>query len=302
MILRLVSIFILMAMATPLLSVVVQAQPAPGNSPAKRMSIVPTVEEMRQFQREELKKKQEAFQKTLKAEFGQGRPKDASKSVIYVSDKKTWFEAEEHCQSVHGTNLVSVTSADFNTSLGQAVKSMASNPKARVWVGLRRPSSYFVWSDTTPYYFENWGFFTPWKKDEWKNCVSARGVRDHRGEANFNWVTEDCWEKRSFACWKKDSKPTRFSVASVPARPRKPETLIPDCPLMASRRETASGARNWCDANARCVGYRIHSVYKQIKMADKRSFVRFYQDGTECAQNRLDRAKRQNFIFIKKDK
>jgi hypothetical protein len=126
------------------------------------------------------------FQKTLLTEFGQGRPKDAGQSVIYVDQNKTWFEAEKDCQRTYSSNLVSVSSAAFNASFGQSVKSMASNPQARVWIGLRRLAAYFVWSDTTPYYFENWRFFTPWKKAEGKNCVSARGVRDHRGDAKFN--------------------------------------------------------------------------------------------------------------------
>jgi hypothetical protein len=300
--LRLVIAGILMAVIAPLLSVGVNAQPVPGNSPAHRLNIVPTAEEIQQFHKEELKKKQEAFRKTLLTEFGQGRPQDAEKTVIYVNQKKTWFGAEKHCQAAYGSNLVSVSSAAFNTSLGHAVKTMSSNPQTRVWIGLRRPAAYFIWSDTTPYYFQNWRFFTPWKKDKWKNCVSARGVRDHRGGAKFNWVTEDCWEKRSFACWKKDKKPTKFTVASVPVKPRKPETLIPDCPLLKSQRVTAIEARRWCTANAQCTGYRVHSVYTQMKLADKPSYVRFYQDGTECAQTRLDRAKRQNFVFIQKDK
>jgi len=297
--LRLVKVGIFMAVIAPLLSVSVQAQSLPG---AKRLNIVPTAEEIKQFQQEELKKRRDAFQKTVKIELGPGRPQDASKSAVYVDEKKSWVAAEQHCQRAYGTNLVSVSSAVFNASLGQAVKTMASNPQARVWIGLRRPAEYFIWSDTTPYYFENWRFFTPWKKDEWKNCVSARGVRDHQGGTKFNWVTEDCWKKRSFACWKKGSKPTNYSVASVPVQPKKSESLMPDCPLLTSQRVTAIAARQWCTANVKCVGYRIHSVYTQMKLADQPSYVRFYQDGTECSQSRLDRAKRQNFVFISKDK
>jgi hypothetical protein len=300
--LRLVRSLILMTVVAPPLAAALQAQPVPGNTPTQRLNIVPTAEEMQQFQREELKKKQEAFQKTLLTEFGEGRPEDAGKSVIYVDQKKTWFEAEKHCQQAFSTNLVSVSSGAFNASLGLTVKTMASNPQARIWIGLRRPAAYFIWSDTTPHFFENWRFFTPWKKDEWRNCVSARGVRDHQGGAKFNWVTEDCWEKRSFACWKKGSKPTKYTVASVPVQPRKPETLMPDCPLLKSQRVTAIEARQWCTATAQCTGYRVHSVYTQMKLADKPSYVRFYQDGTECAQTRLDRAKTQNFVFIKRDK
>jgi hypothetical protein len=37
---------VLMAVIVPLLSVVVQAQPVPGNTPAHRLNIVPTAEEM----------------------------------------------------------------------------------------------------------------------------------------------------------------------------------------------------------------------------------------------------------------
>ena len=302
MFLRLVKSAIFMAVIAPLLSVGLQAQSLPGDSPANGLNIVPTAEEMKQFQQEEFENKQADFRKRVAEEFGNGRPQDAGKSVVYVAEKKTWIAAEQHCQQAYGTNLVSVSSEAFNASLGQAVKTMASNPQARVWIGLRRPAEYFIWSDTTPYYFKNWRFFTPWKKDEWKNCVSARGVRDHRGSAKFNWVTEDCWEKRSFTCWKKGSKPTNYSVASVPVQPRKPDSLMPDCPLLKSQRVTAIAARQWCGANAKCVGYRIHSVYTQMKLADQPSFVRFYQDGTECSQSRLDRAKRQNFVFISKDK
>ena len=291
-----------MAMVVPPWVTAVRAQPVPGNTPAKRLGIVPTAEEMQQFQREELKKKLEAFRKRLTTEFEQGRPKEAAKSIVYVDHKKTWFEAEDHCQSVHGTNLVSVASDAFNASLGETVKTMASNPQARVWIGLRRPAAYFVWSDTTPYFFQSMSYFMPWKTGEVKNCVSARSVRDHRGGAKFNWATEDCWEKRSFSCWKKGAKPTKFSVASRPVQAGKPESLIPDCPLLESQRVTAAAAKKWCAENSQCVGYRMHSAYAQIKMADKMSFIRFYQDGTECSQNRVDRTQQQNFVFIRKDK
>ena len=60
-------------------------------------------------------------------------------------------------------------------------------------------------------------------------------------------------------------------------------------------------ARKWCAEKTECVGYRVHSVYTQMKLADSPSYVRFYTSGTECSQTRLVRGRQQNFVFIQKD-
>ncbi len=296
---RLVSAFLLLGMFALLLSAT-SAQSSLSGSPEKRLNIVPTAEEMQRFQREELKKKLEAFRQRVTEEFEQRRPKDAASTVIYVDEKKTWFEAEDYGRAAHGTDLVSVPSETFNTSLGKAVGTMASNPKAPVWIGLRRPSRYFVWSDSTPYFYGKWRHFTPWKEANWRNCVSVRGASNHRGDMSLSWVAEDCWRKRRFACWKKGKKPTEFSVVSRPVKPHRPESIVPNCPMLKSERVSALAARQWCSEKTECIGYRLHSVYTQIKLVDSPSYVRFYKKGAGCSQTRLVRGSLQNFVFIQK--
>ena len=203
-------------MIAPLWSAGVSAQAPTVSTPAKNLNIVPTAEEMKRFQQEEVPNKLEAFQKRVAEESVLGRARDAGKAIVYVDERKTWFEAQDHCRAVHGTDLVSVPSKAFNTSLGKAIGTMASNPKAPVWIGLRRPSRYFVWSDSTPYFFSKWRQFTPSKEANWRNCVSARGASNHQGVMSLSWIAEDCWRKRRFACWKKIQ--SRQSFLSRPDR------------------------------------------------------------------------------------
>ncbi|KAL1006843.1 hypothetical protein UPYG_G00077910 [Umbra pygmaea] len=106
-----------------------------------------------------------------------------------IEKKKTWSEAREFCKAIGG-DLMSIHSAqDLNNSPFHASDA--------AWIGLRYmdPNTGFVWVDSSPFEYENWGFGEPNNYNDKEHCAEVqffygRHWNDRHCDAYNDWVCE----------------------------------------------------------------------------------------------------------------
>ena len=105
----------------------------------------------------------------------------------------TWSEAREQCQAASpnsGGDLASIPDEDTNEFL----QTMAQNKKD-IWVGGHRSDGEdWIWSDGTPWTFENFNNGQP---------NNLGGVQTHllfNVDASGHWADETQFEEKSFLC------------------------------------------------------------------------------------------------------
>ncbi|KAM7369802.1 hypothetical protein PAMP_011093 [Pampus punctatissimus] len=124
-----------------------------------------------------------------------------NRNICYKDNKKTWQEAQDFCKAIGG-DLMSVHSME-DLSNAQFYSSNAA------WIGLSSLGSNegFVWTDGSPYGFENWGYGEPNNYNNNEHCVEAhsyygRHWNDRHCESYNDWIcqirkvyntTEDGW-------------------------------------------------------------------------------------------------------------
>ena len=101
-----------------------------------------------------------------------------------------WQEAREHCQKASGGDLASIPDEDTNGFL----QTMAQNKK-NIWVGGHRSDGEdWIWSDGTPWTFENFNNGQP---------NNLGGVQTHllfNVDASGHWADETQFEEKTFLC------------------------------------------------------------------------------------------------------
>ncbi|XP_064409055.1 lectin-like [Latimeria chalumnae] len=123
-----------------------------------------------------------------------------------VTIKKSWGEAEFHCQRIHDGHLASVHSADENQIIADLIGAHS------VWIGghdLFKDRS-FSWTDGSKWDFQNWHSGEP------NNYL---GQREACVEFNFDrskmWNDSKCFEKHSFMCKYKKKNQLKILVDIV---------------------------------------------------------------------------------------
>ena len=103
-----------------------------------------------------------------------------------------WQEAGQHCQYASGGDLASIPDEDTNVFL-----QTLTQEKANVWVGGHRSDGNgddWVWSDETPWIFENWFVGMP---------DYLGGVQTHLSfniDKSGHWDDDFAFQERSFIC------------------------------------------------------------------------------------------------------
>ncbi|XP_032407990.1 macrophage mannose receptor 1 isoform X1 [Xiphophorus hellerii] len=104
-------------------------------------------------------------------------------------NKKTWQEAEDFCKAIGG-NLISILSI-------RDLDNMNIYSTDAVWIGLRLmgPNQGFVWSDGSPFSFENWGYGEPNNHNDNEQCAEAqfyygRHWNDRNCDFYNNWICQ----------------------------------------------------------------------------------------------------------------
>ncbi|KAI7814390.1 hypothetical protein IRJ41_014553 [Triplophysa rosa] len=78
---------------------------------------------------------------------------------FYINETKLWGDAQRYCRE-HYDDLSSVDSLEEFTGIGNARNSYSWS-----WVGLRKISGQWLWSDGSNQYFYNWGDSQPNQED-----------------------------------------------------------------------------------------------------------------------------------------
>ena len=100
-----------------------------------------------------------------------------------------WQEARQHCKETSGGDLASIPDEDTNGFL----QTMAQNYK-KVWVGGHRNGEDWVWSDATPWQYENWFVGQP---------DNLGGDQTHLSfDKSGHWDDDFAFEEKSFLCSK----------------------------------------------------------------------------------------------------
>ena len=103
-----------------------------------------------------------------------------------------WQEAREHCQKTSGGDLTSIPDEDTNKFL----KTLTLE-KANVWVGGHRSNDNgeeWVWSDETPWQFENWFEGKP------DNLGGDQTHLSFNIDKSGHWDDDFEFEEKSFLC------------------------------------------------------------------------------------------------------
>ncbi|KAM9839148.1 macrophage mannose receptor 1 [Aulostomus maculatus] len=103
--------------------------------------------------------------------------------------KKTWFEAKDFCRAIGG-DLISIHSeSDLNNAPFHA-----SDP---AWIGLNflGTDKGFVWSDDSPFEFENWGYGEPNNHNDQEHCAEVQNYygrhwNDRHCETYQDWICQ----------------------------------------------------------------------------------------------------------------
>ena len=110
----------------------------------------------------------------------------------YFPTRMAWQEARQHCQYASGGDLASIPDEDTNVFL-----QTLTQEKANVWVGGHRSNDNgedWVWSDETPWQFQNWFSGMP------------DNLGGHQTHLSFNfdesghWDDDFAFEEKSFIC------------------------------------------------------------------------------------------------------
>ena len=100
-----------------------------------------------------------------------------------------WQEAREHCQKARGGDLASIPGEDTNRFL----ETLTQNHK--VWVGGHRSNGEdWVWSDGTPWQFENWFEGKP------DNLGGDQTHLAFNVDKLGHWDDDFAYEEQSFLC------------------------------------------------------------------------------------------------------
>ncbi|KAK2817702.1 hypothetical protein Q7C36_021635 [Tachysurus vachellii] len=117
------------------------------------------------------------------------------KCYKYVSDVKSWAEAERYCQGLGG-NLASVHSNQTQSLLKKMGK--MSGSYKRTWIGAQDATqdSWWLWSDGSVFDFSAWHSGEP----------NHAGQQEHCVEMNYGdevlWNDAKCNTKLFFVCQK----------------------------------------------------------------------------------------------------
>ncbi|CAB1416195.1 unnamed protein product [Pleuronectes platessa] len=117
-----------------------------------------------------------------------GFPDISPERYFYISDLKSWSDAQAHCR-LHHTDLASVRTQTENTMIKQLVPIVQ-----RAFIGLHR-HTFSSWSDGTESSFGNWINGRP--SSGTGNCVVSRIGAVNPGE----WMERPCSEKHPFMCY-----------------------------------------------------------------------------------------------------
>eukprot|EP01083_Nonionella_stella_P287786 979697_1 len=113
---------------------------------------------------------------------------------VYVTDPKTWFEADAYCLSEYQSNLASIHNKAENTAV--------FNICTGCWIGYSDTKSEgtFVTADGTPHdYVQVWcGLLTPGNNGDADDCV-AMGSPGNNSPAGC-WFDYFCTTKYTFVC------------------------------------------------------------------------------------------------------
>ena len=103
-----------------------------------------------------------------------------------------WQEAREHCKNVSGGDLASIPDEDTNGFL-----QTLTNEEANVWVGGHRSSDNgedWMWSDETPWQFENWFQGKP------DNLGGDQTHLSFNYDESGHWDDDFAFQEKSFLC------------------------------------------------------------------------------------------------------
>ena len=134
-------------------------------------------------------------------EFGQGLH-----CYLIVNAKKTWAEAENHCDGLAG-NLVSIHSSGENAYVSSTVAGTED-----FWIGLHQTSNdgeideNWFWSDGSVFSYASWDFGEPNDFDFLNPVDAENGEEDcavgnwAQGEAPGHWNDIKCIATNAFVC------------------------------------------------------------------------------------------------------
>ena len=103
-----------------------------------------------------------------------------------------WQEAREHCKNVSGGDLASIPDKDTNRFL-----QTLTLERANVWVGGHRSSDNgedWMWSDETPWQFENWFQGKP------DNLGGEQTHLSFNFDESGHWDDDFAFQEKSFLC------------------------------------------------------------------------------------------------------
>uniref|UniRef100_A0A914WYD5 Uncharacterized protein n=1 Tax=Plectus sambesii TaxID=2011161 RepID=A0A914WYD5_9BILA len=118
---------------------------------------------------------------------------DTTKCYLLVTNKATWFDAEQYCRQTT-SHLTSVTTAFETSNLNSLVQNNpAVGPLDQIWIGASgiNQDEKFVWTDGTPMSYTNWRIGEPYLLF---SCVSSTAGNTGK------WSTEKCQTKNAFIC------------------------------------------------------------------------------------------------------
>ncbi|XP_038667664.1 lectin-like [Scyliorhinus canicula] len=114
----------------------------------------------------------------------------------FVSDEKTWADAELYCQTLHpGSHLASVHFENQNAFIGKLISS-EKGKRLRAWIGLHDlfKEDTFLWTDGSS------TDFTGWSQNEPNNDLHIEDCVNTERKNQVLWNDLPCSETLPFIC------------------------------------------------------------------------------------------------------
>uniref|UniRef100_A0A3B4CPG4 C-type lectin domain-containing protein n=1 Tax=Pygocentrus nattereri TaxID=42514 RepID=A0A3B4CPG4_PYGNA len=115
-------------------------------------------------------------------------PASSAVQYLYVSEGKSWAEAQSYCRDKY-TDLATIYTSD---DIQHATEAIGSG-QVRVWIGLYKNWGWSSSSGQDSLIYKNWDSNEPDSSNATKVCTAMK--------TNGKWISNDCNQIQPFICY-----------------------------------------------------------------------------------------------------